>query len=103
MSVIIFDNETDFLNCIEDFIKYADSKKDFFHLTIKLHNLDEVNNEINFLKKQHILCFSGYSTKRIIRVSVMNAYGSRAIITYIIKENSKRLYAKFHHDLRLLE
>lgn len=103
MSIIIFDNNTDFIKCIDQLKDYVNSKDEFIYLTIHLNGISDVNNEIEFLRKQHLLSFSGYRSKGLIKVSVKSSYGFMAVITYLFKNNSRELYRVLHHNLRLME
>ena len=103
MSVIIFDNNTDFIKCIDQLKDYVNSKDEFIYLTIQLNGISDVNNEIEFLRKQHLKSFCGYRSKGLIKVSVKSSYGFNAVITYMFKSKSRELYRVLHHNLRLME
>ena len=103
MSIIIFDNYTDFLNAIDQLKESLHNNNEFVFLTIQLNDLSDVENEINFIRKQYLLTFSGFRSKVIIRVSLKSSYGFKAVITYTFKRNSLKLYDELHHNLRLLE
>ena len=103
MSIIIFDNNTDFLKCIDQLKDYVNSKDEFIELTIKLNGISDVNNEIEFIRKNQLLSFSGFISKSFIKVSLKSSYGFKAVITYVFKSNTKKLYQIFYHNLRLIE
>ena len=103
MSIIIFNSNTDFLNAIDKIKKSLTSDYEFVYLSIQLNDLSDVENEINFIRKQYLLTFSGFRSKVIIRVSLKSSYGFKAVITYTFKRNSLKLYDELHHNLRLLE
>ena len=103
MSIIIFNSNTDFLNAIDQLKESLTSEYEFVYLSIQLNDLSDVENEINFIRKQYLLTFSGFRSKVIIRVSLKSSYGFKANITYRFKRNSLKLYDELHHNLRLLE
>lgn len=103
MSIIIFDNDTDFLNAIDQLKESLNNKNEFVFLTIQLNDLADVKNEIEFIRKQHLLSFNGYRSKANIIVSLKSSYGFKANITYRFKRNSLKLYDELHHHLRLRE
>lgn len=103
MSIIIFNSNTDFLNAIGKIKESLTSEYEFVYLSIQLNDLSDVENEINFIRKQYLLTFSGFRSKVIIRVSLKSSYGFKAVITYTFKRNSLKLYDELHHNLRLLE
>ena len=102
MSIIIFDNNTDFLKCIDQLKDYVNSKDEFIELTIKLNGISDVNNEIEFIRKNQLLSFSGFISKSFIKVSLKSSYGFKAVITYVFKSNTKKLYQIFYHNLRMI-
>lgn len=103
MSIIIFNSNTDFLNAMDQLKESLTSDYEFVYLSIQLNDLSDVENEINFIRKQYLLTFSGFRSKVIIRVSLKSSYGFKAVITYTFKRNSLKLYDELHHNLRLLE
>lgn len=103
MAVLIFNNNADFIETINYLNDYVNSKDEFIDLTVKLNGISDVNNEIEFIKKQHILGFSGYTTQCYIKVSLKSSYGFKAIITYMFKNNNKNLYRILLRNLRKLE
>lgn len=103
MAVLIFNNNADFIETINHLNDYVNSKDEFIELTIKLNGISDVNNEIEFIRKNQLLSFSGFISKSFIKVSLKSSYGFKAVITYVFKSNTKKLYQIFYHNLRLLE
>ncbi len=76
--IYIFDNETDFINALEQL------KKNYEPLSIKKHiaTISDLNNEISFLKRCRINSFLGFQTKKQIKLDVTASNGVIYDVTY---------------------
>ncbi len=103
MSIIIFNNNTDFIKTLDQLKDYVNNKDKFIYLTIQLNDLSDVYNEIEFIRKQHLLTFNGFRSQTKIIVALQSSYGLKVNIRYTFKRNSLMLYDTLHHNLRLIE
>ena len=99
--VIVYDNHTDFINDFKQLQKQYERNSDFIEITVKLNSISDVRTEIDFIKKQHLLTFTGFRSARIIKVSLKSSYGLKAVVTYRFKYQI--LYDELHKNLRLIE
>lgn len=67
-------------------------------LTKMLNTVDDVRNEIEYLKKCRINVYNGYYGKKEIIINLTSNKGKVYVISYLIKGSS--LYSEFRRYLR---
>lgn len=72
---------------------------EFQEININLNNINELRNELNYLKSVNVLCFSGFISKLIIIVTI-NINNINYVVSYHFKH--KNYFTFFNKELRNL-
>lgn len=99
--VYIFNNNTDFMNAIKQLSYYHNLSSDFIRVRVRL-TFNNIKNELDFLKRQHIMSINGFKGNKTIVVSFESSYGDKYLISYYL-DCSRSCYDKFRRGLRKLE
>ena len=98
----IFKNANEFAKVIDDLQKqYNSSNGKRFELYKELSSMKSIRNEINFLNRCKINAYSGFRSKKQIKVNLTDNYNCIYLITYDFnKKSTHHLYEEFKRYLK---
>lgn len=97
MDIYVYKDINDFLDQMECLNEEYNQIAYYYKCIL---DINEMNNQLNYIKKKQLLCFTGFYTKRMIKITIFDK-GQKYCITYRLKH--KRYYEIFIHELRKIE
>lgn len=98
--IYIFENETDFLNAIDELTHHYENKPKNIYLSKWLISTSELKKEIAYLDKCKVNAFSGFKKAKQIKINVTDCLSVTYCITYNFNCSNGGIYNKFNRYLR---